>query len=144
MLIKPRKLFIAFVLFCFFIFPSVAIAQTGDIPVAQEVSQNNQTEIIEDSMHVEDSDIEPINTNKLKQTVVPDPSKEGKKVVGLFLKTMMAVLLCTIILYFILLFVKKFYYNGFYNQDSEELDNLDLSTPNSRNDALKSFLNRTK
>ena len=122
----------------------MVIAQTDSIPVRQDVSQNDEIELIEDNVHVEDANIEPINTSKVKQSVVPDSSKESKKVIGLFFKTMMAVLISTAILFILLLFIKKFYYNNFQNYESEELDSLDLSTPNNKNDALKSFLNRTK
>ena len=134
----------AIVIGCFLISPSIALAENDNIPVAADISQPNETELIQQNIHIEDSDIEPISTGKLKDSVVPDANREGKKVIGLFLKTMFAVLFSAILLYLILLFSKKFYPGAFMGSDYEELDNLDLSTPNNKNDALKSFLKRTK
>jgi hypothetical protein len=124
--------------------PSVVLSQEDTIPVARDISTNGETELIQKEVSVKDLDIEPIDTKKVKDTVVPDTAKEGKKVIGLFIKTMVAVILCALALYCVLLFIKKFYSHLFVNQDSGELENFDLSTPNNKNDALKSFLNRTK
>ena len=143
MLKQVNKFLVAAVLSCILSIPGAAFAVTDTTPI-KDISQNSNIELIEQDVHVEDSDIEPIDTGKLKQSVVPDPSKEGKKVVGLFLKTMAAVAFCVVLLYAILLFVKKYYFVNFSGNESEELESLDLSTPNNRNDALKSFLNRTK
>ncbi|MBR2068479.1 MAG: hypothetical protein IJ877_01830 [Candidatus Gastranaerophilales bacterium] len=129
---------------CFLSAPSIAIKAKDTIPIARDISKNGEIELIQNEINVQDLDIEPIDTKKVKQSVIPDPAKEGKKVIGLFLKTMAGVGFCAIILYLILLFVKKFYSSAFISQDFEELENLDLSTPNNKNDALKSFLNRTR
>ena len=140
-----HSIFAGLILGCFLLTPSIVLAQTDTIPVARDISsKNGEVELIQNEVSVQDLDIEPINTKKVKDTVIPDPSKEGKKVIGLFLKTMVAVGFCAVILYFILLFVKKFYSSAFVNTESEELENLYLSTPNNKQDALKSFLNRTR
>ncbi len=119
-----------------------ALSETT-IPVTREISdRNGQMELIQNEVKVEDLDIDPINTDKLKNTIVPDPKKEGEKIIALFLKTMLGVVICTGLLYLVLLFVKKFYTSGFVN-DEETFENLDLSTPQNKQDALKSFLNRT-
>ena len=91
-----------------------------------------------------DLDIEPLNANEVKKNVVPDAKQEGKKVIGLFLKTMMAVAFCAIILYVILVFVKKFYGSAFALDVQDEYEELNLSSPETKEEALKSFLNRTK
>ncbi len=155
MLKQVHKFLTALIIGCFLLTPSIvcAVDEVSDaaqdktaeeIPVSRGISQKGDVELIQNDVKVEDSDIEPINTGKIKESVVPDPNKEGKKVIGLFLKTMIAVLFCAVILYFILLFVKKYYAGSFFSSDSEDLDDFDLSTPNSKNDALKSFLNKTK
>ncbi len=103
---------------------------------------DNKMELIQNDVRVNDLDIEPINVQNVKKDVIPDPHKESKKVMALFLKTMMGVAICAVILYIILLFVKKFYSSAFV-ADEEDYENLDLSTPNNKQDALKSFLNRS-
>ena len=121
-------------------------------PVLAEISsqaplpnQNqNKMELIQHDVKVNDLDIEPLNANEVKKNVVPDAKQEGKKVIGLFLKTMMAVAFCAIILYVILVFVKKFYGSAFVNQEYDDFEAIDLSAPQTKQDALKSFLNRTK
>ena len=121
------------------------MAEENTIPVEHDISQNGEgIEFVHQQVHVEDSNVKPISTGNIKESVIPDPSKEGKKVVGLFLKTMAGVLFCTILIYLILLLVKKYHKGTFTDAEYDELDTLDLSTPNNRNDALKSFLNRTK
>ncbi len=112
------------------------------IPVVQETNQN---ELIENSPNVADLDIDPINTDKVKKDVVPNTQNEIKKVIGLFIKTMISVAFCAILLYVILLFVKKYYGSAFtQNSDDDKYDNLELTTPDDKISALKSFLNRTK
>ncbi len=95
---------------------------------------------------VKDIDIEPINTDRVKKSVVPDTKKEGKKLIGLFLKTMFLVAFCAILLYVILLFIKKFYGSDFIptNEECDNAEMLELNTPETKSDALKSFLNRTR
>ena len=121
-------------------------------PVLAEISseaplpnQNqNKMELIQHDVKVNELYIEPLNANEVKKNVVPDAKQEGKKVIGLFLKTMMAVAFCAIILYVILVFVKKFYGSAFVNQEYDDFEAIDLSAPQTKQDALKSFLNRTK
>lgn len=97
--------------------------------------------------NIRDTNLEPMNTESIKKSVIPDPAKEGKKVIGLFIKMMIAVAFSALLIYALLLLVKKYYPVSFSNSDNNDDDNyenLDLSTPDSKNDALKSFLNRTK
>lgn len=142
--LKQTRNFLAIVIICFFLHTQLVLGQDDTIPTVQDISQNSQTEFAQNELKVKDLDIEPINTQKVKESVIPDPSKEWKKVVGLFLKTMAAVGFCTILLYLILVIVKRFYSDAFAKTDNEDLEDFDLSTPNNRHDALKSFLNRTK
>lgn len=105
---------------------------------------NSQMELVQNEVKVEDTDVKPIDTEAVKKSVVPNSHNESKKVFGLFLKTMLAVAICAILLYFILVFVKKFYSSSFMPTEDESIENLDLATPNNRQDAIRSFLNRTK
>jgi hypothetical protein len=89
-------------------------------------------------------DIDPINTNAVQKSVVPDPKSEGKKVLTLFIKTMTLCGICALLLYIILLFIRKFYSSAFVPQEPQEFEELDLTTPENKQEALKSFLNRTK
>ena len=106
---------------------------------------NEQMRLIHRDVKVNDLDIEPIDTQAVKETVVPDTKNEGKKVMGYFLRAMLGVALCAIFLYFILLFVRKYYGSAFVNQEEEEyFESFDLTTPTSKQEALRTFLNRTK
>lgn len=133
------------ILFSAFTFAPV-IAEPETIQVTREIvnEKGEQMELIQNEVNVKDLDIDPINTKKVKQSVVPDTKKESKKIMMLFLKTMAAVAFCTVIIYIILLFVKKFYSSAFVNQEVDEYENLDLATPNTKEEALKNFLNRVK
>ena len=105
---------------------------------------HEQMRLIRNDMKVNDLDIEPINTQEVKN-VIPDTKKESKKVMGYFLRAMLAVILSGIILYLILVFVKKYYGSAFVNTEEEEyFESFDLTTPNSKQEALKTFLNKTK
>lgn len=143
MRLQLNKLVILLFLGCFLSLPCLSAPDT--IQVTREITnQNGQMELIQNEVNVKDLDIDPLNTKNVKKGVVPDTKKEGKKVMWLFLKTMIAVAFCTIIIYIVLLFVKKFYGSAFVNREVDEYENLDLSAPNNRQEALKSFLNRVK
>ena len=128
-------------MFCFLnIFPS-ALAQNETTSLQNNVP-GEETELNQNSLR--DINTEPMNTESIKKSVIPDPAKEGKKVIGLFLKTMAGVGFSILLLYLFLILLKKYYPHSFSVSDCEEYENLDLSIPNNKNDALKSFLNRTK
>ena len=139
---KPQnKLIVLGLIICFtFICPTPVCEAV--IPVVQE----SQETISNDGINnVTDLDIDPINTENVKKNVVPDTKNEIKKVIGLFIKTMVSVAFCAVLLYIILLFVKKYYGSAFVPPNEEdEYDNLELTTPDDKISALKSFLNRTK
>ena len=116
----------------------------ANFPENTQILSKDSMELIHNEINVKDLDINPINTKAVQKSVVPDPKSEGKKVFGLFLKTMFLSLACATILYVILLFIKKFYSSAFVTQEPQEFEELDLTTPSNKQDALKSFLNRTK
>ena len=139
---KLNKIILSLILFCSLFFSSLTIAQESVsldvIPVQTEDGQTVET------LKVHDLEIEPIDTNKVKKNVVPDSKKEAKKVVLLFFKTMLGVVICAFALYFILLFVRKYYGNSFTSGDVDDYEELSLSNPENKQDALKIFLNRSK
>lgn len=141
-----NKFLIAGCLFSFLLCPCFAIGEKDTIPVAREiVNSNGQTmELIQNEVNVKDLDIDPLDTKDVKNSVVPDAKKESKKVAMLFIKTMLGVMFSAIVLYIILLFVNKFYKSAFIENSTDEYENLDLATPQTKQDALKSFLNRVK
>ena len=130
---------------------SVIIICFLSVPIAFGEEQTNS---LQDSVpkedveyvqnNIRDTNLEPMNTESIKKSVIPDPAKEGKKVIGLFIKMMMAVAFSALLIYALLLLVKKYYPVSFSAPENDDYENLDLSTPGSKNDALKSFLNRTK
>lgn len=140
---RLHKNFFVISLFCLLAL-TPCVSAKGEY-IALESVTPEQMNLIQQDIRVNDLDIEPINTQEVKKTVVPDTKKEGQKVFAYFLRAMLGVVLCAIILYFILIFVKKFYGSAFVNPEEEEyFEAFDLSTPKTKQDALKSFLNRTK
>ena len=127
-----------------FVILSNSIAFAENKVSALEHITAEQARFIQD-VKVNDLDIEPINTQEVKKDVIPNTKNEGKKVMAYFLRAMLGVVFCAIVLYLILIFVKKYYGSAFVNPDEEEyFEAFDLSTPKTKQDALKSFLNRTK
>lgn len=135
-----RKTFLIIISLCFLALAPHVSAKSNIIAF----KNFNEIQVIKD-IKVNDLDIEPINTYGVKKNVIPDTKSESKKMMGYFLKAMLGVVLCAIILYLILLFVKKFYGSAFVNLEEEEyFEAFDLSAPKSKQDALRMFLNRTK
>lgn len=138
-----RKSFLIVSLLSFLVLSPVASAK-NDV-IALESITPEQMKLIQQDVKVNDLDIEPINTQEVKKNVVPDTKSEGKKVFAYFLRAMLGVVFCSIIVYLVLVFVKKYYGSAFVNPEEEEyFEAFDLSTPKTKQDALKSFLNRTK
>ena len=144
MLKQLHKIIVFNCLICCLTISPLAIAQVPAPMVVDTAANEQQLKFIQSDINVKDIDIEPLNTQKVKQSVIPDTKKEGKKIIGLFLKTMTAVAFCAVILYVTLVFVKKYYKSAFVNNDNEIFEALDLSAPQDKQEALKSFLNRTK
>ena len=144
---KQAKKHIVFVAISLFLMSPVSFALNNEanIPVVQDTSVNSRLDVAHKRVQVKHLDVEPMNTEKVKKTVVPDAKQEGKKVIGLFLKVMSGVMICSIFLYFVLLLVKKYYGSAFMAQEyEEEFEIYNLTSPSNKVDALKSFLNRTK
>ncbi len=97
------------------------MATEGGIPVMSDESSQEIT-LDKTESHVKDIDIEPINTDKVKKSVVPDTRQEGKKLIGLFIKTMLLVAFCAVVLYVILFFIKRYYGSAFVPSDEEYED----------------------
>ncbi len=122
----------------------------GEINTTQNVQNealnaDENMNLVQNDVRVDDLDIEPISTKEVKKSVVPDTKKEGKKVVSLFLKSMIMVLVCALLLYFLLMFVRKNWNDAFKEEKfEEEFEVLDLAIPRTKIEALKSFLNRTR
>ena len=144
MLKQVHKSFLTLILVLFIASSSLVHAEDKNIEALRKTTPE-QMKLIQNDVKVNDLDIEPINTKNVKDSVVPDAKKEGKKLIELFLRTMSLVAVSAVILWFILLFVKKYQNKASSIKDDDELfEELDLGTPNTRADALKSFLNRTK
>ena len=104
-----------------------------------------QMQLVHQDVKVNDLDIEPINTLAVKKGVVPDTKDESKKVMSYFLKAMLGVVLCAVFLYLLLLLIKRCYGTSFTDTEEEEyFESCDLTTPTSKQEALKTFLNRTR
>lgn len=140
---KLHKITLALCIACFLWSSPMAMADKNTNALKKTTAE--QMNFVAQDVKVNDLDIEPINTQALKKEVVPDTHKEGKKVFAYFLRAMLGVAFCSIVLYLILVFIKKFYGSAFVNLEEEEyFEAFDLSTPNNKQDALKTFLNRTK
>ena len=147
----------------FAIMPQVALSQvetqeaTEIVTQAEQVNaedaQNNIDELNQEmglgeqkAIIIEDIEASANDNDVLTKNVVPDTFVELKKMVKMFLKVMLGVLVSTIIIFFLLLFVKRFYAPqvtlNSLNQDDTNNDGLD--TPTNKNDALKTFLDKTK
>lgn len=113
-------------------------------PENTQIIDKESMELIHNDVNVKDLDINPINTKAVQKSIVPDPKSEGKKVLSLFLKTMILSAICAFLIYIVLLFIRKFYASAFVPQEPQEFEELDLTTPDNKQEALKSFLNRTK
>ena len=140
---KLRKTFIVVAVLCVIFLGVKANADTNLIALKSVTPE--QMKLIQKDVRVNDLDIEPMNTQGVKKSAVPDTKKEGKKFIAYLIRVMTLVALSCIVIYFVLLFVKKYHSSAFSNKEEDEyFEALDLTPPNNRPDALKSFLNRTK
>ena len=107
----------------------------------EEMGLGEQKQIV-----IDDIKSSPNDNVALTKKVVPDTKSELTKMVKMFLKVMLAVAISTVIIFVVLLFVRHFYSPIVtledLNQDSETKNTLD--TPQNKNDALKTFLDKTK
>ena len=135
-----------FYIFCLISF--LGITQPSNADVNTNALKNitaEQMNFVQQDVKVNDLDIEPLNTQNVKKDVVPDTHKEGKKVFSYFLRIMLLVAFCSIVAYLVLFLIKKYNGSAYVNWQEEDCpEAFDLSTPDTKQDALKIFLNRTK
>lgn len=87
---------------------------------------------------------EPFDKSNLAKEIMPETKSELFRVAMMFLKVMLAVILCSIVIYLILLFVKKTYIPQNTEQKQTPEPKEDLKSPLCENEALKTFLSQTK
>ena len=165
-----RKALIS-ILCCMFLFSgSLVFAEPQDINM-QENMQNVQVETVQDdtvTQTQEQSDIDKLNEEMglgeqrpividdvqsspndnvaLTKRVVPDTKSELTKMVKMFLKVMLAVAISSVVIFVVLLFVRRFYspMDTMEDLNKEDTKNISLDTPQNKNEALKTFLDKTK
>ena len=133
-----RYFLIILLCFCLSFLSQPMVFAKKDIPTLQE-----QMDLIQNDIRVDDLDIEPINTQDLKNNIVPDSRREGQKVLFLFLKTMFAVALASCIIYIVMLFIGKYRSSAFVETEYDEYAVLNLATPSNKQEAFMSFMSRT-
>lgn len=162
-----RKALIS-ILCCMFLFSgSFVFAE----PVGINVQENAQVEAVQDdtvAQTQEQSDIDKLNEEMglgeqkqividdvqsspndnvaLTKRVVPDTKSELTKMVKMFLKVMLAVAISSVVIFVVLLFVRRFYSPVVTMGDLNKEDDkkISLDTPQNKNEALKTFLDKTK
>ncbi len=94
-------------------------------------------------LRVEDKDFDPNANEELTKEVIPNTGTELIKLISMFAKVMLAVLVASFIIYFLLLFVRKYFHPPLPSKGEEDFDIRDLNSPKTSDEALKSFLDRT-
>ncbi len=140
--LKPLHKFILVLFLFYFLGCTSCVLAVEETSVVNKTQ--NQMELVQKDVKVNDLDIEPINTSAIKNDVVPDTKKEAKKVLMLFIKAMFIVTLCAGLTYLGFLYAKKYHSEMLNTNEPKDFDMLDLATPQDKQDALKSFLKRSK
>ena len=108
----------------------------------EEMGLGEQRQIV-----IDDVKSSPNDNAALTKKVVPDTRSELTKMVKMFLKVMLAVAISTVVIFVVLLFVRRFY-SPIVTLDDLSADDKErknsLETPQNKNEALKTFLNKTK
>ena len=94
-------------------------------------------------LKVEDKDFDPNSNEELTRNVIPNTGMELIKLISMFGKVMLGVVIASLLLYFILLFTKNFFHPPLPSKGEEDFDIRDLNSPKTTDEALKSFLDRT-
>ena len=125
------------------------VVDTGSVVV-----QENSVEDINDEMGlgeqrqivIDDVQSSPNDNTALTKKVVPDTRLELTKMVKMFLKVMLAVAISSVVIFVVLLFVRRFYAPMVTLEDLNADDDkkITLDTPQNKNEALKTFLDKTK
>lgn len=96
---------------------------------------------------IDDIESSPNDNEALTKKVVPDTRSELTKMVKMFLKVMLAVAISAVVIFVVLLFVRRFY-SPIVTLDDLSADDKErrnsLETPQNKNEALKTFLDKTK
>ena len=116
--------------------------QESDIDrLNEEMGLGEQNQIV-----IDDVQSSPNDNTALTKKVVPDTKSELTKMVKMFLKVMLAVAISSVVIFVVLLFVRRFYSPvvtmGDLNKDND--NKISLDTPQNKNEALKTFLDKTK
>ena len=124
------------------------VVDTGSVDV-----QENSVEDINDEMGlgeqrqivIDDVQSSPNDNVALTRKVVPDTRSELTKMVKMFLKVMLAVAISSVVIFVVLLFVRRFYAPMVTLEDLNADDDkkITLDTPQNKNEALKTFLDKT-
>ncbi len=117
-------------------------AETNNIDeLNEEMGLGEQRQIV-----IDDVQSSPNDNTALTKKVVPDTRSELTKMVKMFLKVMLAVAISSVVIFVVLLFVRRFYAPMVTLEDlnADEDNKITLDTPQNKNEALKTFLNKTK
>ena len=116
--------------------------QESDIDrLNEEMGLGEQKQIV-----IDDVQSSPNDNTALTKKVVPDTKSELTKMVKMFLKVMLAVAISSVVIFVVLLFVRRFYAPMVTLEDlnADEDKKITLDTPQNKNEALKTFLDKTK
>ena len=107
----------------------------------EEMGLGEQRQIV-----IDDVQSSPNDNAALTKKVVPDTRSELTKMVKMFLKVMLAVAISSVVIFVVLLFVRRFYAPMVTLEDlnADEDRKITLDTPQNKNEALKTFLDKTK
>lgn len=107
----------------------------------EEMGLGEQRQIV-----IDDVESSPNDNIALTKKVVPDTHSELVKMAKMFLKVMVAVAISSVIIFVLLLFVRRFYTPVITIDDLNRDDSrkISLDTPQNKNEALKTFLDKTR
>ncbi len=94
-------------------------------------------------LRVEDSDFDPNANEELTKNVIPNTGNELLKLISMFARVMLGVIIATGVIYFLLLATRRFFHPELPSKGEEDFDIRDLNSPKTTDEALKSFLDRT-
>ena len=107
----------------------------------EEMGLGEQRQIV-----IDDIKSSPNDNVALTNKVVPDTKSELAKMVKMFLKVMIAVAVSSVVIFVVLLFVRRFYSPvAAFDESGENNEKRNtLDTPQNKNEALRTFLDKTK
>lgn len=94
-------------------------------------------------LKVEDSDFDPNVNEELTKNVIPDTGNELIKLISMFARVMLGVIIATGIIYFLLLCTRNYFHPKLPARSEEDFDIRDLNSPKTTDEALRAFLDRT-